>query len=57
MTDYEKMKHLYNELGIGFTAELDRCDNDYKVIFIHNTNVTFMFDCITEKYITMNISY
>lgn len=55
MTDYEKMKHLYNKLSIGYSEEVDYFKN--KTIFVHNTNVTFVFNENTEEYITMNIDY
>jgi hypothetical protein len=43
MTDCEKMKQLYNELGIRYSFKEKDFFGDM-VIFLQGTNITFTFD-------------
>lgn len=52
MTDYERMKHVYDELKISYT---ESSNDSNKTIFVDYTNVEFVFDATTEEYMGMDI--
>jgi len=55
MTDLEKLKNVYDELGIGYTENRNDFSYIHYEIFVWQSNITFEFD-IDEKYIGYDIS-
>ena len=55
MTELEKLKKVFDDLGIKYSED----ESSYKIgeieIFIHYSNITFVFDADGE-YITYDIS-
>lgn len=55
MTDLEKLKNVYDELGIGYIENRNNYPCDHYEIFVWYSNITFEFD-LDEKYIGYDIS-
>ena len=56
MTELEKLKNVFDELRIGYTENTSSFPIDQIEIFLHYSDMTFVFDS-AGKYITYDISY
>jgi len=51
MTDLGKLKITFNDLGIGYSENKQEIPYQHIEIFLHYSNMTFIFD-LEGKYIT-----
>lgn len=56
MTELEKLKKVFDDLGIKYSEDESSFPIRQIEIFIHYSNITFVFDT-AGKYITSDISY
>jgi hypothetical protein len=55
LTDLEKLKNTFNDLGISYTENKREIPYESIEIFLHYSNIIFVFD-LKGKYITYDIS-